>query len=489
MALGLAVALGLRLALADYSLWFDEWAALIFADQPMARLWSGWMARETNPPLFYALLGGWQALGFGGVVDLRLLPVLAGVAQIGVAGAIAARWHSWRAGVLVVWLLALSAQHVFASQLLRGYGFTMLGASLSLAGLLVWWWEGRRWGLALWAAGALLAIYCHTTLLLWPLVAGLGLLALRRREADRRWMIKFALAGLVVLAGAGWWLAISLEQVRGASGNIGWIAPLGLGPILAVETHYGFPARIVDFDDFPAYAITLTLLAAALWSGWRARLVRLAALLALLAVAVWWGCSWVHPVVTWGTVLWPMGLVALVLGCGLAQMPGWLGRVLPVLLLGVLALNLAQRAASLPTEDWRGALAQAAARPGTALVVEHEAMAVIARRACRQQFGAAGCPFALVVLASPAPSDSWAFGLGRDPLLGAAQVRARLAGFQRVYALHHAGYDPLPHLGLSGFAPRRNWHDPFVEGPLPGRLFSGNPPTRQPSHPAPIPGR
>jgi hypothetical protein len=179
-------------------------------------------------------------------------------------------------------------------------------------------------GLALWAAGALLAIYCHTTLLLWPLVAGLGLLALRRREADRRWMAEFALAGLVVLAGAGWWLAISLEQVRGASGNIGWIAPLGLGPILAVETHYGFPARIVDFADFPAYAITLALLAAALWSGWRARLVRLAALLRL-AVAVWWGCSWVHPVVTWGTVLWPMGLVALVLGCGLAQMPGWPG--------------------------------------------------------------------------------------------------------------------------------------------------------------------
>jgi hypothetical protein len=45
-------------------------------------------------------------------------------------------------------------------------------------------------------------------------------------------------------------------------------------------------------------------------------------------------------------------------------------------------------------------------------------------------------------------------------------VRARLAGFQHVYALHHAGYDPLPHLGVSGLAPRRNWHDPFVEGPF-----------------------
>ena len=46
------VAAMVRLAFSDYSLWFDELASVFFASQPTERLWSAWMLRETNPPLF-----------------------------------------------------------------------------------------------------------------------------------------------------------------------------------------------------------------------------------------------------------------------------------------------------------------------------------------------------------------------------------------------------------------------------------------------------
>jgi hypothetical protein len=51
-------AAALRLFTSGYSLWLDEIAAVRFARQPLALLWSGWMAREANPPLYYSLLKG-----------------------------------------------------------------------------------------------------------------------------------------------------------------------------------------------------------------------------------------------------------------------------------------------------------------------------------------------------------------------------------------------------------------------------------------------
>jgi uncharacterized membrane protein len=42
------------------SLWTDELYTLGFAKLPPQMLWSDWMVRETNPPLFYSLLSVWM---------------------------------------------------------------------------------------------------------------------------------------------------------------------------------------------------------------------------------------------------------------------------------------------------------------------------------------------------------------------------------------------------------------------------------------------
>ena len=59
LALMLVAVAAFRIHTAQYSLWYDELASLEFARQPVSRLWSSWMLRETNPPLFYTMLSGW----------------------------------------------------------------------------------------------------------------------------------------------------------------------------------------------------------------------------------------------------------------------------------------------------------------------------------------------------------------------------------------------------------------------------------------------
>jgi hypothetical protein len=288
-------------------------------------------------------------------------------------------------------------------------------------------------------------------------------------EVRGRVLAELAISTALVVLACSWWLAIMLRQVHAGNANIGWIAPLGPGQILAVFIRDGFPERILDFKDVPAYVIGLGLLGEALYRGRRARLVQVGALMVFLALAAWCACALVQPVVTWGTVLWPMGLVAMVLSCGLASVDHTgLRRALVALMLGMLAFNLAQHRHAFATEDWRRALAMAAKLPSSAVVVEHEAMAAVLERACHQQFSTARCPFAVVAIRSDNRSDAWALGLAQISLVSREEARARLAGLAHVYALHHAGYDPLLHLGMTGLAPRRSPSDPFVEGPFLG---------------------
>ena len=203
---GLILALALRVLLADYSFWFDEWASLLFSDQPLVHLWGPWMVRETNPPLFYTLLKYWSALGAHSIVMLRLLPIVAGVANIAVLAWLCRRWHSRRAALIMVLLMALSPGHVVLSQMLRAYAFAMLGASISLGGLLLWWDGGRSRipGMIVYVAGAVLAFYSHTTMLLWQAVAPFTMLLCRAGELKaRNWQLLRDLAVMVLAAAIG----------------------------------------------------------------------------------------------------------------------------------------------------------------------------------------------------------------------------------------------------------------------------------------------
>ena len=87
---GLAMVAGfiIRYSTGGYPMWQDELASMVFASQPLSRLWSAWMVRETNPPMFYSLLHLWLAMGARSILAIRALPDLGGVLAIGLVAAL-----------------------------------------------------------------------------------------------------------------------------------------------------------------------------------------------------------------------------------------------------------------------------------------------------------------------------------------------------------------------------------------------------------------
>lgn len=268
LALGglLLLAFAVRLALAGYSLWFDDYASLIFADQPQSRLWSLWMAREANPPLFYSLLRIWRGLGADGIVTLRLLPIAAGTLHVAVVAWICQRWHSRTAALVAALLLALSMQHVLVTHMVRGYALAMLGSSVALAGLLLWWdgGRGRLPGMGLFVLGSLLAFYTHTTLILW-LGIGPAALVLCHWRAFFRDGVRMAtgmrtrgalwrdLAAMVAVSclGASWWVWVLLHRPAEAAENTSWIVHFNFVQTVFKFLQNGQLLGFVSAAEFP----------------------------------------------------------------------------------------------------------------------------------------------------------------------------------------------------------------------------------------------
>jgi uncharacterized membrane protein len=179
-----AVAL-LRIGTADYSLWYDELASLEFARQPLARLWSEWMLRETNPPLFYTLLAGSIAWLGHGHVAVRLLPIAIGLAGIGPAYLLGRALGGARVGLLAAVLLSLSAEHSDLSHQVRAYSLAHTAVLFACLGMVGYLHRRSRAALILYPAATLVALYAHTTLALFAGLAALTMLWLLRGTVAR----------------------------------------------------------------------------------------------------------------------------------------------------------------------------------------------------------------------------------------------------------------------------------------------------------------
>jgi hypothetical protein len=482
LAVLIAAFAALRLALADYSLWYDEYASLIFADQPLSRLWSGWMVRETNPPLFYSLLKGWEAAFGSSLLVLRALPVLAGGIGLGLFAAIAWQGYGRRAAIPVVAIVGISAAHIWTSQLVRAYIFAMDGVLLSLLGLVLLLRTPSRPGpgLALYAAGAVIAIYSHTTMLLWPAIATLAWLVMdipNLRAGRWRNAALLIAANLAVAAAAGWWIAITLSQLEGKTGNLGWLKPLSFG-----EYRYVVSQTILltfqtgESQRWIHYSIIFAFLMA---TGLTVREVstRFFLLLLGLGLAIVWLVEPVHPIASDKTVRWLMIFPALVIAGGAAHLASLWIRTGAVAVVGsLLAINLAASLAKFPLQDWKDRL-PATDPGGTVLLVQHESMAEVATKACEIEFQSAECPLQIVALASADPSNAWAKGLYGKPLIEGRALEPALAETARIYTARLGGaYDPLLQLGRVPASARTQWGIPTIEGPFtPAQILGREP--------------
>jgi len=475
MAVVIAVAVALRLDHAARSLAFDEMASLYFSGQSWAHLWGWWMLRETNPPLFYSLLKLWRATVPMGHWAMRALPLGVWLITAGVF----ARWLWARLGgsaaLLGLAVMAVSASDIYQADYLRGYGLARLAVLIGFVAL-VDALDGvrarRNW--AIYVVSAVVAIHCHTTMVLWPVIATLAVLADAAMTRTWCWpvLIRLIVADAVTAVLSGWVLVMAWAQMRSHSAdNITWLAPLGWQDF-AVTCNLQLLTGGVIGSVLMALAMAI-----GLWRGRRVRAVRLAAAIALGAVVLFKAADRIHPIVSDFTLHWAFSFTALVAAAALAPpMLRWQRWIVPGAVVAVLAGGLVDVMLLEPPfvpQDWRQTVRTVAADPGAALLADHESIGVIVEQGCLVEFGSTHCPFALVVLADPRLTDNWAFGGYHGPLLDPAGARAVLRGARRVYAFSRYYYTPLEHLGLrpKGLA-QVYWDDGELIGPIAPQAFA-----------------
>jgi hypothetical protein len=482
----------LRLRHAAASMVFDEMASMYFSGQPWSRLWGWWMARETNPPLFYSLLKAWRMVVPMGHWWMRALPLTIALAHLVVFARFVRARLGWPAAMLGLLLFAVSWSDIYQAAYLRGYGLAKLMVLVSFIGLVdaLSGERARAWrGWALYVAGAVVAIYCHTTMLLWPVIATFAALAdaMVCRDRRRRPIMALIAANIAIVALSGWVLAMAVVQLQSrAAANLSWLQPLDWADFWTT----------CNLQLLTGGTVGAGLMAALMLIGaWRCqgrRDVRLAVLVVIGALVLFKATDRVHPIVSDFTLHWCYSFTALIAAAALpgavaGEDPAWrvmrrisalavLASVALAGLIDLLVIDYIQQ-----PQDWRYAVHRVADDPGAVMLASHESIGVVIEQTCLVEFGTPNCPFPLVVMADPKQTDNWAFGGYRGHLVAPAGVRAALGRNRVVFAFSRYYYTPLQHLGLD---PRDwfevMWDDGELIGPIPVTAFDpprpGDPP-------------
>lgn len=439
LALVVALALALRLVGLHYSLWNDEVASTKFAAAPVHLLWSDWMVRETNPPLYYTLLHGWVALFGDADATLRVMSVLFGCVGVAFVCLLGWRVGGARVGLFAAALVALSAQHVMYSQQVRGY---VLGHAAAVAAVLatISFLEDeprrRRAALLLYASACTVALYAHTTFFVLPALLNLyvlAMLALRRRW---RPALEWIAANAVVLLLWAWWAYITILQAR-TRATIGWIDPPSLPYAIRMTMESYLPWQLGPVQ----FVVALLMVAAAGRAAWQWRRRPALLLLPFLAVAtpaLLFVLSQRVPVFLDRTVYWSSAPFLVTVAAGLAGLrPRWLavtgaGAAMAATLAGWMAWFPGRE-----IEPWHAIVASLERRqPGATVLVSGKGVALDLQRYCPPR----RCSLRIVGLSSPG-TDAWASAFAVPGMVPPATVPA-LLGRHPIVALRWMGQDP-----------------------------------------------
>ncbi len=458
------------IAFSDYSPWFDEWASFHFADLPMSELWSDAARLETNPPLFYSLLKLWENIGAKTVVELRMLSIIGGIVALGLAAYIATRWFNPRTGVIIAVLMGLSGQHMYYSQLLRAFIFSVDAILLSVIGLLMIVNQQRQrdevvgWGLHV--AGSSLAIYLHTTMFLWPVVSAAALTGFYGKqliEGRARLLVRLILANLIILAITSWWLWITYLQLQSGASNIAWIEPISPRKYLRILLR----TCTLAFERYDRDKVASTWFAfltiAAIVPLWRERTVRFLVGLALAAVVVFGVAGAIKPILVPKTVFWMSIFPLFLISAGLGALRSPFARCALVTVSGILLVaNLVRWVPNFEREDWQATVRTLAQDRNALLLVQGHGIAKAFEQACQLELRET-CPFPVIdVPMRPGPRAK-STPLKESELQA---VRQRITPGRTIYSSTY-GVDSLRELGTTPAIRNGNPNLPFLRGPFP----------------------
>jgi 4-amino-4-deoxy-L-arabinose transferase-like glycosyltransferase len=454
-------------------LWLDELFSLSFGRMPQSQLWSNWMVRETNPPLYYSLLHEWVRVFGDSAFAARAPSVLFGVVSIPAMFLVGRRLHSTPVGIVTALLTAVSSQQLQFSQQVRGYALGFLAAAFAVYALLRLtdrWLAGRSTyrqvapDLLLYAAATSGAIYTHTTFFLLPLLANLYVMWLWVFRTPKRWpdIAAWVAANVLVVIVCSWWMWITYQQISadGGAAPVAWIERPTIERALDLFRH------IYATRKFEAANYVFALLFAGImaWGVWRLPAER-RALVAIFGLGVPLGLyliSFKQPVYLERTLFWSQVVYLPVLAVGALALPGrrlgWAAAMGCVL---VLLADAAVWRKQFYREPWReiGQVIAARADPADAVLTASVSSTVNFQYYCDDRCAE------ITQLAQRQPSATEVLldyfeGTGVDE----SNIREALSGVDRIWVIHRGRGDGLDEL-LAGLAVEES-PDVLVTDPL-----------------------
>jgi len=385
LAIALLIFIGARLwRLTSTCLWFDEVFSVHAARHSWPEMFRFVAADIIHPPLFYALLKAWIALGGESMIWLRLLPLILAILTLAPLHFLC-REMNLKVGErnLVLLLIAVSGFLIKYAQEVRMYSLLLLLSTTS-----IWLFvrflrteNSRRAPQILLAVCNLLLVYTHYYG--WLLIVSqLFVLLMWQRKMIGSFIL--ALAGLLA-AYLPWIYAVAKfrEPARGLAQNIGWIERPRLHHVaeyfVLLNKPFLFSQSTLDrADSFLIGWLALFLIGSAfailVIRRWRARAFsdaeRVLLVLVFVPLVLAFGLSWILPYSIWGTRHLIISVVPFFIlsGIALANLrPNWMRIGVLMALALVIAFSAAvyllKPAPKLSWCAWDGLVTQIPANP------------------------------------------------------------------------------------------------------------------------------
>lgn len=244
------------------SFWFDEAFTPVHVLHPSIVASMETMSHtENTPPLWYVIIWVWTRIFGTGVVAMRLVSALAGIALVAVVYEIARELAGRRVALIAGAIAAASPLFVWYSQEARAYELYTLTAALSILCFIRAEREpsGRR--MAAFALAGCLALLSHyfAVFLLVPM----SLWLLRRRE---RWRVAVPAVGAIAVVGIA---LIPLVLSQGGKGTQ-WIGQWALSSrIEAIPQYYLTGYSGAPLGHGVELLVALPLIAGLVYGLWR----------------------------------------------------------------------------------------------------------------------------------------------------------------------------------------------------------------------------
>jgi mannosyltransferase len=244
------------------SFWFDEAFTPVHVLHPSIVATMETMAHtENTPPLWYVIVWAWTRVFGTGVVAMRLVSALAGIALVAVVYEIARELAGRRVAVIAGAIAAASPLLVWYSQEARAYELYTLTAALSVLCFIRAEREPSARRMAAFALAGCLALLSHyfAVFLLVPM----SLWLLRRRE---RWRLAVPAVGAIAVVGVA---LIPLVLSQGGKGTQ-WIGQWALSSrVEAIPQYYLTGYSGAPLGHGVELLVALPLIAGALYGLWR----------------------------------------------------------------------------------------------------------------------------------------------------------------------------------------------------------------------------